>query len=372
MKIVGRYILREVAWPCALAFVVICFVGAAIEFRERSSELNLDFLRPADFARLALYFVPTLFSYTVPITFMMGVLLAFGGMAQNSELVAMRAAGIPLKRLIAPVVAAGLGVSVFSLYLQAEIQPWAVKRTSQLILQELFLRGTMDALPPGKMHTFDAGGGGAFRVYFAEKDTATQTLRNIDIFRTESDGTVTMFHAKAARVVYADGAPRVELTEASFIQPTADGLLPGYSKFRPITGPQLFAKPIPSDRDARTLRELFADEREAVADKAKAPAQIANKRIESTRQEIAERLALPMACFAVCFCAAPLAARGGRQGRSYSFFIGLAIGLSYYLLMELFTPSSLRSMGEMVLRAMAPNIALTLVGLFFLWRVDRI
>lgn len=69
---------------------------------------------------MALAFMPT----SLPVAFLISVLVAFGRLSSDSELVAMKANGLSMYRLAAPVLAFGALVSCFSLALNLEICPW--------------------------------------------------------------------------------------------------------------------------------------------------------------------------------------------------------------------------------------------------------
>jgi len=373
MKIVSRHILSEIAWPSILAFVVICFIGAANELRERSGHLDLDLLTTFDLVRLVLFFVPTILTFVLPVTFMMGILLAFGSFAETNQITAMRAAGIPLKRLILPVVGCSIVLSVFSFVLVARVQPWAVQRTQELLFTEILLRGTIDALPAGKMHAF--GGRPAsprFNVYFAAKDEETMTLHDVDIMIAEPGGRAQMIHAESAQILYEGEGPVLRLREGYQISPQEEGYLVWTINELSIEGPQAVPDERPMPRAGKTLETLFAEEENLTALYEETRNPRITSELKSTRRELAARFALPLACFAVAICATPLAVRSPRGGRSYSFFVGVAVAVSFYVLLELFDPSGLRSLETVILRWLLPSIILSVAGLFFLWRVDRV
>ena len=58
--------------------------------------------------------IPLLISRFLPFSVLLGTLIAFVGLNQNSEIVAMKAAGISAHQLLAPLVIASLGVSVLA------------------------------------------------------------------------------------------------------------------------------------------------------------------------------------------------------------------------------------------------------------------
>ena len=56
--------------------------------------------------------VPVLISRFLPFSVLLGALIAFVGLNQNSEVVAMKASGLSAHQILAPMVVASLGVAV--------------------------------------------------------------------------------------------------------------------------------------------------------------------------------------------------------------------------------------------------------------------
>ena len=128
---------------------------------------------------------------------------------------------------------------------------------------------------------------------------------------------------------------------------------------------------VPKTRQGMTVRELYERQQRLEQQYQQTPSQLTRGNMQKDRQEVAERLSLPFACLAVSLVAAPLGARAKRSGRSYTFAIGLAIVMIYYVLKLLLEPRSLHALSTVVLRAWGPNLALCGAGLWFVWRVDR-
>ena len=53
--------------------------------------------------RLFLYYLPRLVALTIPMSCLLGALLGFGKLSANSELVALKSAGLSFQRIIRPV-----------------------------------------------------------------------------------------------------------------------------------------------------------------------------------------------------------------------------------------------------------------------------
>ena len=65
----------------------------------------------ADLWRYVSYRVPMLISRFLPFSVLLGTLIAFVGLNQNSEVVAMKAAGLSAHQILAPLVVASIGIS---------------------------------------------------------------------------------------------------------------------------------------------------------------------------------------------------------------------------------------------------------------------
>jgi lipopolysaccharide export system permease protein len=65
----------------------------------------------ADLWRYVLYRIPMLVSRFLPFSVLLGTLIAFVGLNQNSEVVAMKAAGLSAHQILAPLIVASIGIA---------------------------------------------------------------------------------------------------------------------------------------------------------------------------------------------------------------------------------------------------------------------
>lgn len=384
MRHITRYVVRETAAPSFLALAVFSFLGVANELRERIREFDIAHVVVSDFTKLAIWFLPTLLYYIVPITYMMGVLLAFGRLAQHNEITAMKAAGIPLKRIVAPVIAGGVLLSGACFLLQDRLQPAALRKINDLIYAELPLRATMDAVSPGVVHEI-----GNWRVYIGGRNRKTDTLENVDILVTQDNGDIWLYHADSARFVRDGGRLQLYIPSCFLIMPGS----PVRTRITDLT----LSPPAPEARKRAPERRMLSLRQLLDAD-----AQLERKILEAgalpemrplygipsefpegvsirdwnelrrLRAETRERVSLPFACLAVSLVAAPLAVRGKGGGRSYSFAIGFGVALTYYVLLVATQAPGLPSLAEAVVRGAVPNLALAAAGVWAIGRVDRV
>jgi LPS export ABC transporter permease LptG/LPS export ABC transporter permease LptF len=121
MRILTRYILREVTSHALLGGALFTFIiftrdlGKILEFVVRDSATY------ADVARIIAYTLPPALNVTIPMAVLVGILLGLSRLAADSEITAMRAAGIgaiDFVRIVSIVSAVALALGLFnSLYL---------------------------------------------------------------------------------------------------------------------------------------------------------------------------------------------------------------------------------------------------------------
>ena len=121
MRILTRYILREVTSHALLGGVLFTFV---LFMRDLGKILELvvrDSASPTDAARIFLYTLPNALTVTIPMAVLVGILLGLSRLAADSEITAMRAAGmgaLSFVRIVSLISAAALGLGLLnSLYL---------------------------------------------------------------------------------------------------------------------------------------------------------------------------------------------------------------------------------------------------------------
>lgn len=368
MRTIDRYILRQIWPPMLLACAMISVVTIGGVLQEQINSLLTRFpLAPftlGDLTKMVLFAIPTMSGYIVPVTFLMALLLAFGQMAQRGELIALKAAGISLKRVLLPVVAAGAAVTVICFLLQDIGQPWAYTQMRNLVFSEVPLRVTLDTLPTGTTNNY-----GGWRVHIGARDE-NGALRDIVVMQPQDDGRAATFYANSARLLYENGQPILEMRDGVFVPENAEQKAAFATLRKPVPVPDFTKRD--RNREQMGIDELIDAEREYSAQFAATGSLPVMAELAKFRFELAQRTAFPFMCLAIALAAAPIGVRAQRSGRSYTFAVGAIVILLYFVVARIATPTSLVSLGEMFARAHAPNLLLAIIGLGMVWRVDRV
>ncbi len=131
-SLIDRYILREIIPFTFLGLFLFTFVLLLPQLAELMAFLVSRGADPMTVLRIFWNFLPRLLALTIPCSMLLGVLLAFGRMGSESEVVALRAGGVGPGALLRPVLAVGMVGSLVTLYITAFGYPNANRNFREL------------------------------------------------------------------------------------------------------------------------------------------------------------------------------------------------------------------------------------------------
>ena len=113
MKILRNYFLREFTGPLFLTLGVLSFVMVLVGNLEKIADLlinkGIDFL---SVLKICMFMMPYIITYALPISLLIAVLMSLGRLSGDNEIVAIRASGVNMFRLILPLLLIGLILSM--------------------------------------------------------------------------------------------------------------------------------------------------------------------------------------------------------------------------------------------------------------------
>jgi len=145
-------------------------------------------------AKFFFYAGETLVSLALPLAILLASLISFGNMGERLELLAMKAAGIPLVRIMRPIAVFMVVMTGVSYYFQDYAAPYAQKMLFQMLYSVRQTSPTID-IPEGVFYDGIDG----VNLYVKEKDPKTDMLYEVIIYEL-SEG------AANAHIILADSA----------------------------------------------------------------------------------------------------------------------------------------------------------------------
>ncbi|HJU11733.1 MAG TPA: LptF/LptG family permease, partial [Candidatus Binataceae bacterium] len=124
-KIIDGYVAREVLAPFGLGVLLLTFALVTARLLKLTEMVVNHGVTLGSVASLIGFIMPAFLELTFPMAVLLGVLMGFGRMSGDRELIAARACGVSLYRLAMPVLAVAFAVYGLSTWLAFSVRPWA-------------------------------------------------------------------------------------------------------------------------------------------------------------------------------------------------------------------------------------------------------
>ena len=402
MKILTRYILKEMIGPTLLGFAFYTSIILMQKLFDLAGMIIRRSLSIGDVTQLLLLSLPHIVVLTVPMSLLFGTLIAVGRLSSDSEIIAMRALGISTSTIYRPVFFFSFAVFLLNLYLMNSVLP--AGNTKLLALRAELLTSTVEkAIRPRVFYDEYEN----LMIYVNDVDPQTAQWKGVFVVdsRSEDPDAVTpqqlAEQAAAARARGESAAVGVAARSGQRIIVAGNGSLnrvpankqvwmnlgaaethvwdarkpDRYDLNRneqqrillPDVGGSGPTDPL-STRVARSLRAMNLRELLEQSTELERGDQ-ATYRL--ARVEIHKKFAIPFACVVFGILGLPLGITNRRGGRSSGFSLSIAIILFYYVMLN--NGEQLAASGKIppAVGMWTPNIILLAVGIRLLIRANR-
>jgi lipopolysaccharide export system permease protein len=202
MRILRNYILKESVVPFAIAAGVLTFVFLLGFLPQLANKVINKGVGLGTVMMALMYNIPVLLGYTLPIATLASVILTFGRLSSDNEIIAIRASGIPLQRLLMPLITVGILLSLILLLLNDRVIPRAYHAQREL-LHETGARNPSAILEAGTF--IDAFSGYVIFIYKIERNR----LYNIRIYQPQNNKPTRTIIAKEGEFTPVPGQQKI-------------------------------------------------------------------------------------------------------------------------------------------------------------------
>lgn len=189
--LISKYLVRAVLPYFAFSWLllsVILFVQQAGRFSDIFFNVNI----PATLVwQLSAALVPNVIAFTCPMAMLVGTVIGLAKMQTDSELVAIRAAGVGNMQMTIPVAILGILMSVFAFVVNLEGVPFAAGLVRKVALQTA-IKKLESPIEPGVFNS-EVGG---YTIFVRDGDVETGRWNNIFIYKEDAA-------ARTARLITA-------------------------------------------------------------------------------------------------------------------------------------------------------------------------
>ena len=359
MRILDRYIVREVLRHALLGLIIFTFVL----FVPKLVRLMELFVRHSgsgsQIATLFLCIIPSVLVFTVPMAVLVGVLLGLGRMSMDSEIIALTALGISRKRILFPVgVIAVLGAAL-TLAMTIWVAPKSLRTLrdieGNLITSQISFQMTPRVFDERFPHL----------VLYINDVLASGTHWN-GVFLAEAGG------ESGSRITLAESAIVIADPQQGKLELHLNG---GSTHEMSRQDPNNYSVTAFGRSDwPIEVTGLDAGQERALSNPERSLAQLWHdhgKAWREARVELNQRFAFPVACFVFALIAVPLGSQPRRGGRAAGTLLAVIVIGAYYLLFILGAGLARQGVVPPWIGMWAANVILAFVGFALLPRMER-
>ena len=370
MKIFDRYIIVAVAG--AFLFGIAMFMGLllAMDLMKKLVELIAEQGVPALLAlKIFAYRIPSMLAYAFPMSVLLAILLVFNRMSSESEMVAIRAAGVSFVRIVIPTLLFALLVCGLTYYIADVFAPFAGKRAAMLT------RSALKSVKEGQAEPFVHREDG--RILY------TIGYSNLDLDSKRMDEVWMLIYEKGmpSYYIYADKAQYdTEHGRWQFFAPnnfkwlmSVDSDISVESSVLTIGAVALILKEDPFDLDAGKKRpeEFTARELQQRVTHLRDDLKQDEKSVGKWRMAFFQRFATAFSCLVFALIGAPLGLRHHRTSSAVGLGISLLVIFGYYSLSVYVSTFGETGRLSAWFAAWLPNIVGAVVGMVLIYRANK-
>jgi len=344
-----RYLAREILSPLLLGlvtFTIVLLMGRMLKLADMVVSKGVPF---SDLLLLIVYLLPNFAMITIPMAMLLAVLLAFSRLSADSEIIAIKASGTSLYRLLPPVIT----IAVIAYAITTVISLYALPMGNVAFKNMLYhvIEGRLNLNLKEQVFNSDIPG---LMIYIDRNDEKSGSLHGIMIQDERNPKEISTIFADSGTVVSDETNKklRLHLTNGSIQQSTSG------EKYRRLD----FKEYVLNVDLTKSIKNFQKKEKDMTLGEIRSNLSSggASKRFSiEMEMEIHRRFALPFACIIFAIVAMPLGIQNRRSGKAAGFTFSIATILVYYVIQSIG-----ESLGEKEL--LHPAAAIWLPNILFL------
>lgn len=360
------YLATEILAPFFASLLIL----TAILFLGRIApmlDVILDFgVNLPDFIRFCAYLLPNMLLFIIPMASMIGVIIAFNRMVSDNEVIALKAGGIGLYRMLPPVIMVALATAGATTLVATTLRP-----AGNISSKQILFRLAKEKIDNGLKEKQFSESLGKMVIYVDKVDPEDRKLHGVYVSDMRHPKTPTTTIAQEGRLKAHMDAMQVNLDMSNGSMHRANGkhsqtiLFEKYTIKIPLKEPKTVLGETAGGEEYSKSR-LTQQELLAKADSFGRNSQIGAGLIT----EYHKRLAMPVGCLILSLLGLPLALVTPHGRKPLGLPFGLGLFILYYAFLSGATGYAENHPGAMIaLVVWAPNFVFGTLTFFFLRQV---
>jgi len=360
LMLLDFYVLRQFFvyfGTMLVAFVLLYEAFTFFELLEDIGKHNIPFLVVVDYFRYLVPYVTYLFA---PLAALVSVLVTLGVMSKHNEIVALKASGVSLYRIAAPLLVAGLLVAFALIGLDSTYLPYSNQRQDAL-RNQIKGRPAQTFFQPRRQWIFGEG----LRVYNYEFfDPDRNVFGGLTVLELQPQDFQLRRRVFAARASWEQIAGRWRL-EDGWVRDFQGPAVTSYVPFQATVLAELTERPAYFKREVKQYYQMsWGELRVYIQELQQAGFDVARLSVQLHR-----KLAFPLILPIIMLLGIPFAFVVGTRGALSGLALAVGMGIVYWATSAFF--EALGAVGQLppFLAGWAPDAIFGMLGLYFYFKM---
>lgn len=369
MRIIRRYLVREILPPTLISLLIFTFVmvmDVIFDIAELALKRNLGIPLVT---KLFFLNLPHIIVLTIPMAVLLGTIVAYSRLSADSEIVAFRSAGISLQRLLGPTMYFATGAFLVTLYLMVFFLPWGNKTLLRLE-EEIFSLAMTSTVEPRTFYEEFPNK----VIYFSDYQENSRDWEGVLLAESSIKEGRRIINARQAQLRYDDKTDRLWLKLINGTINASNAREPDkydYSRFGEMR--VLLKDGLLRENRLKTRRDQVHDPKlraKTIGELLEIARQSRDPELKSRYNlawiNIHKKFSIPFSVFVLAILGISLGISNSRGGKSSGFAIAIGIIVIYWIMIDTGEAMSIQGKLPPILGMWLPNLILGFAGLVLL------
>jgi lipopolysaccharide export system permease protein len=379
MKILDRYVLRQVLSTSLFGVGILSVVLVLGQVFKSLLELLINHNAPLDLIlSFIAYIVPFSLTFTIPWGFLTAILLVFGKMSAENELIALRSSGVSIPRICATVFGLAAVFAGICLWINVDVAPRAQVKMKDALSNiatnnPLAMFGSdkvINEFPGRKIYIEHNDGPELRNIVVYEMDDESFPIRVIfarrGVLKTDPEHSQLLLNLFDAQYEERNAEDPSNLMKISLGNTAKETTFPIslqelYDKAKKKKGLSTMTVTELQDRLKTDRAKTVPKE-----DKKQAAAELS-----AAKTEVSKRFSFSLASFAFALIGVPLAITAHRKETTAGFLISLVVAFVYFIFILIADAVKENPKAHPELLIWLPNVLFIGLGLWLFYKLSR-
>jgi lipopolysaccharide export system permease protein len=365
MKQIDRLILKELMGPWFFGVMLFTGLIMAATYLNRIADYVVKGVPPMLLGELVALLLPAILVKTFGMAALLAGLLAFGRLSSDSEIVALRAVGASVYRIVLPVMIFSAFIASITFGFNELVVPAAANR-AKVLLVELADKGNVDT---GEPISVPMSEGGKIKAMLAARSfsLSSRTMRDVSLTAYSDEGAPT-YVMLVREMEFRDendwhirGETRLMPADGSWVVTTNEAWPEQVPKL--TLSPQDIITINNNDNDLYTMKEIRSQ-----IERGRVQGGLRKTQVRNLEYGYWTKVAVPMAAIIFGALGAVLGIRNHRTGTASGFALAVAIIFGYVTLANFMNVWALGGVLPAWVAAFLPVILGMSCASYLIWR----